>query len=165
MSTFTVVITYAHTVSHVTDKMLLTFKEIIREIGLDLSRFLQSWRTYEAGISSWLSSRHLERVTLEIYNPSTDALVTRWDLDVVYDTVGGGELWVDTDAVRYAIRKAGLVPSTCTYALKLTNSAGRPDVAGWAPCEFRSTEGPKRFSAGATIGGNGITAQTAYWSR
>jgi hypothetical protein len=102
---------------------------------------------------------------LEVYNPSTDALVTRWDLDVVYDTVGGGSLWVDTDAVRYAIRKAGLVPSTCSYALKLMNSAGRPDVAGWAACKFRSTDALKRFSAGATIGGHGITTQTAYWSR
>lgn len=165
MSTFTVSITYTHTVTHVTTKMLLTLKEIIREIGLDPARFTDDWASNEWAISTWLASRHLQRVTLEVYNPWTDALVTRWDMDVIYATVGDGCLWVDTDAVRYAIAKAGLVPSHCRYDIKLKNSPGRPDVDGWGPCDFRSTDGFKRYSLGATIGGNGLAAQTAYWSR
>jgi HORMA domain-containing protein len=165
MSTFTVAITYTHTVTHVTTKMLLTLKEIIREIGLDPSRFTDRWDSYERAISTWLGSRHLERVTLEVYDPTTDAAVTRWDMDVVYATVGDGSLWVDTDAVRYAIRKAGLVPSSCRYTIKLKTATGEPDVPGWVDCEFRSMEGFKRYSAGATVGGNGLAAQTAYWSR
>jgi hypothetical protein len=165
MSTFTVAITYTHTVTFVTTKMLLLLKEIIREIGLDPSRFTDSWDTYERAISTWLSSRHLERVTLEIYNPSTNALVARWDMDVLYASVGDGALWVDTAAVRYSIAKAGLVPSSCRYDLILKNSPGRPEVAGWGPCDFRSTDGFRRFTAGATVGGNGLSAQTSYWSR
>jgi hypothetical protein len=165
MSTFAVATTYAHSVTHVTDKMLLTIKEIIREIGLDPSRFVQSWATYERGITTWLTSRHLERVTLEIYDPGTDSAVSRWDIDVVYTTVGDGSLWVDTNFIRYSIKKAGLVPSACSYALKLHNADGRPDVPGWSPCDYRSMEGFKRYSLGATIGGNGLAAQTAYWSR
>ena len=165
MSTFTVSITYTHTVTHVTTKMLLTLKEIIREIGLDPARFTDSWDTYERAISAWLSSRHLQRVSLEVYDPRTNVLVTRWDLDVVYATVGDGSLWVDTAAIRYSIAKAGLVASTCKYDLILTTAAGRPDVAGWGPCDFRSTDGFKRYSVGATIGGNGLAAQAAYWSR
>lgn len=165
MSTFTVAITYTHTVTHVTTKMLLTLKEIIREIGLDPARFTDSWDTYERAISTWLSSRDLQRVTLEVYNPTTNALVARWDLDVVYATVGDGSLWVDTAAIRYSIAKAGLVASTCKYDLILTTALGRPDVAGWGPVDFRSTEGFRRYSVGATIGGSGLAAQAAYWSR
>lgn len=165
MSTFTVSITYTHTVTHVTTKMLLTLKEIIREVGLDPARFTDDWGSNERAISTWLASRDLQRVTLEIYNPGTNKLVARWDMDVVYATVGDGCLWVDTDAVRYAIAKAGLVPAWCRYSVKLTTSFPRPDVDGWRPCEFRSTEGFKRYSLGATIGGNGLAAQTAYWSR
>ena len=67
--------------------------------------------------------------------------------------------------IRYGIRKAGLVPSSCSYDIKLHNAAGRPDVPGWSPCDFRSMEGFKRYALGATIGGNGLAAQTAYWSR
>jgi hypothetical protein len=84
---------------------------------------------------------------------------------VVYDTVGDGALWVDAGAVRYAIAKAGLVPSSCRYEIKMTNRQGRPDVYGWSPCQFRSTAGFRRYSLGATIGGNGLSAQTAYWSK
>lgn len=164
MSTYTVSITYTHTVTYVTTKMLLTLKEIIREIGLDPARFTDSWDSNERAISTWLASRHLQRVTLEVYDPRTNALVTRWDMDVIYASVGDGALWVDTAAVRYAIAKAGLVPSSCRYSLILT-APGGADVSGWGSCDFRSTDGFKRFAVGATVGGNGLSAQTAYWSR
>lgn len=164
MSTYTVSITYTHTVTHVTTKMLLTLKDIIREIGLDPTRFTDSWDTYERAISTWLASRHLEKVTLEVYDPKTDVLVTRWDMDVVYASVGDGALWVDTAAVRYAIAKAGVVPSTCRYNLILT-APGGAGVSGWGDCYFRSTAGFNRYAVGATVGGNGLSAQTAYWSR
>jgi hypothetical protein len=163
MSTFTVSYTYTHTVTHVTTKMLLLLKDIIREIGLDPSKFVDDWASNERAISTWLGSRHLERVTLEIYNEKTGVLVTRWDMDVVYAAVGDGSLWVDTAAIRYHIAKAGLAPSGCVYDLKLTNRPGRPDVVGWQPCEFRSTEGLRRYCVGATVGGNGLAAETAYW--
>jgi hypothetical protein len=165
MSTFTVAITYTHTVTYVTTKMLLSLKEIIREIGLEPGHFTREWGSYEEAISTWLSSRHLERVTLEVYHPHSNELVTRWDIDVVYATVGDGVLWVDTAAIRYAIAKAGLVPASCRYDLKLLNSSGRPEVRGWERGSFRSTDGFKRYAIGATIGGNGLSAQTAYWSR
>lgn len=164
MSTYTVSITYTHTVTHVTTKMLLTLKDIIREIGLDPTQFTDSWDTYERAISTWLASRHLKKVTLEVYDPKSDALVTRWDMDVVYASVGDGALWVDTAAVRYAIAKAGVVPSTCRYNLILT-APGGAGVSGWSDCYFRSTDGFSRYAVGATVGGNGLSAQTAYWSR
>ena len=165
MSTYTVATTYTHTVTHVTTKMLLTIKEIIREIGLNPSRFSDNWHSNERAISTWLASGHLRRVTLEVYKPSSGALVTRWDMDVVYATVGDGCLWVDTAAVRYSILKAGVVPAFCRYDLILNTAPGRPDVLGWGSCELRSTEGFRRFAVGATLGGNGLSAETSYWSR
>jgi hypothetical protein len=162
MSTFTVSAT--HTITYVTTKMLLTIKEIIREIGLDPARLCNDWPSYELAISTWLSSRHLQCVILEIYNSTTGELVKRWDIDVVYATVGEGVLWVDINEIRYFIAKAGLVPASCSYDLKVKNSPGRPDVPGWGPCELRSTEGFRRYSIGATLGGNELTAQTSYWS-
>jgi hypothetical protein len=165
MSTSTFVISYAYTVTYVTTKILQLLKEIIREIGLDPSNFVNDWDSNESAISTWLTSRHLERITLEVYDPRTNALVTRWDIDVVYASVGDGSLWVDTAAIRYAIIKAGLVPSACRYDIKVKNKQGHPYVQGWGPCDFRSTEGFKRYAVGATVGGNGLSAQTAYWSR
>lgn len=163
MSTITVGYTYAHTVTHVTTKMLLLLKDIIREIGLDPAAFVQEWASYERAVSAWLVSRHLTCVTLEVHRASTGGLVCRWDLDVLYATVGDGSLWVDTDAIRYHIAKAGVPPSGCKYDLILTTAPGRPDVDGWGPAGFRSTEGLRRYSVGATVGGDGLAAEAAYW--
>ena len=165
MSTSTFVISYAHTVTHVTTKILLILKEIIREIGLDPAKFAGDWATYETAVSTWLASRHLERVTLEVYDPRTGNLVTRWDMEVVYASVGDGSLWVDTAAIRYAVSKAGLAPSSCKYEIKVMTKPGRPHVDGWDTCHLRSTAGFRRYTVGATVGGNGLAAQTAYWSR
>lgn len=165
MSTSTFVISYAYSVTYVTTKMMLMLKEIIREIGLDPSKFANDWALYEEGLSTWLSSRHLQRVTLEVYNPKTGGLATRWDIEVVYATVGDGSLWVDTAAVRYAIIKTGVAPSSCDYDIKLLNNPGRPHVPNWGRSEYRSTDGFKRYAIGATIGGNGLATETAYWSR
>jgi len=68
----------------------------------------------------------------------------------------------DTDN---AIAKAGLAPSFCLYDVKLKTAPGAAAVQGWSDCSFRSTEGLQRYSIGATVGGNGLTAQTAYWRR
>lgn len=43
MSTFAFVNTYTHTVTHVTNKLLLSFKEIIRESGLDVTKMSREW--------------------------------------------------------------------------------------------------------------------------
>lgn len=167
MSTSTFVISYAYTVTYVTSKMLHLLSNIIRDIGLDPSNFARDWAVYEAGISTWLASHHLQRVTLQVYDPKTNDLVTRWDLEIVYSTVGDGNLWVDAAAVRYAILKAGLAPSSCLYnvKVKLNDLPGRPYVRGWEDCTFRSTEGFRRYGVGATIGGNGLATETTYWSR
>lgn len=165
MSAVVSVNTLTYTITYVTAKMLLSLKEIIRDIGLDPSTLTEDWSTYENGIATWLESRHLQRVTLEVYDPETDKLVARWDLDVVYGSTGDGSLWVDIDAIRYAIAKAGLVPAQCKYAVKLHNKPGRPEVPGWRGCEYRSTDGFRRYAIGATIGGNGIGAETAYWRK
>lgn len=165
MSSSTFVISYAYTVTYVAAKMVLLLKEIIREIGLDPGKLAGDWPSHEEAISTWLGSRHLERVTLEVYDPRDDSLVRRWDIDVVYSSVGDGSLWVDTAAIRYAIAKAGLAPSSCHYEIKIKNKPGRPDVPGWGPCGYRSTDGFKRYTVGAAVGGNGLAAQAAYWSR
>lgn len=165
MSTSSFVISYTYTVNYVTSKILLELKEIIREIGLDPLKFSNDWKSNEHAISAWLRSGHLECVILEVYDPANSSLISRWDIDVVYNLGGDGSLWVDTDVIRYHINKAGLVPADCYYDIKLKTSQGRPDVQGWVPCSLRSTESFKRYSLGATVGGNEISAQTSYWSR
>src|SRR5207248_4996677 len=55
---------------------------------------------------TWLNTGDLETVELKIYDPKTDALIFRWDIDISYGWSGGdGSFWTDTEQLQYAIRK------------------------------------------------------------
>jgi hypothetical protein len=166
MSTYVVVNTYAHSVTYVADKMLLSLKEIIRDSGLSPAKLADDWSNLQRGISTWLRTQHLAEVTLEVYDPDTDALIGRWDFEILYGTSGDGSMWVNTEDIKYHIYKAGQFPSLCDYRVVATTKPGRPDVAGWSTTTLRSTEGFVRQSIGTTIDANGhVRTGTAYWRK
>ena len=166
MSTSVSVNTYTHSVTHVTGEMMKGLKLIILLSGLSLDKIRNDWASVERAIYAWLSSRHLQKVTLEVYNGTTNALVTRWDFEIDY-TYGAGDegaLWADHEAIRHAIAKAGSVASTCRYEFALQASGG-PDVAGWGDGSYRSTSGFTQHSVGTTIGANSLASTTSYWRK
>lgn len=155
--------TYTHSVTYVADNILKSLKDIIRLVGLDPTEFVGDWELHMRGVQTWLNTGDLETVKLEIYNPKTDALILRWDIDIAYGWSGGdGSFWTDTEQLKYAIRKAGLVPSEARYRLLLKNKPSRPDVAGWSKASGRSTEGMVRQSLGTTVEHSGLGASTSY---
>lgn len=158
--------TYTHSVTYVADNILKSVKDIIRLSGLDPSNLVDGWSSKMTALKTWLASRHLEAVVLEVFDPYTDALVGRWDIDVIYTTGSGdGGFWTDTEQIKYHVRKAGLAPSQAKYRLLLQNKPGRPDVDGWGAAEYRSTAGFVRHSIGSTIEHNGLGGSAAYWRK
>jgi hypothetical protein len=158
------VYSYTHSVTYVTDNILKSFREIIRLSGLDPSKFVDNWKSYHDAINTWLSSEHLLEVVLEIYNPKTDALIKRWDIDIAYEwSSGDGSFYADVDQLRYAIQKAGIAPSEAEYSMTLVHKPGAPAVPGWGPGSLRSTAGMVRQSLGSTVDHNGLGASAAYW--
>jgi len=165
MSTSVVVNTYAHSVTYVTDKMLMSLKEIIRCSGLSPEKLAGEWKVLHRGISTWLSSQHLQTVVLEVYNPSTNKPIGRWDFDIQYGASGDGGMWVNTDEIKHHIQKAGQWPASCKYDIIVTTKTGKAAVEGWGDTAFRSTDGMVRQSLGTTIDGSGLKSGTAYWRR
>jgi len=162
----TTVASYSRTqsVTYVADNILKSLKDIIRLSGMNPEKLVGRWDSYQLATKTWLASEHLERVVLEVYNPTTGKLATRWDIDIAYGwSTGDGHFWVDTDQLRYNIKKTGLAPEAAAYRLLLDVKAGRPDVAGWSDTSFMSTDGFARHSLGSTIAHNGLTASAAYW--
>jgi hypothetical protein len=161
-----VVNTYTHSVTYVADNILKSLKDIIRLSSLDPAAFVGDWELHMRGIQTWLNTGDLETVELEIYDPKTDTLIFRWDIDIAYGWSGGdGSFWTDTEQLKYAIKKAGLVPSEARYRLLLQNKPGRRDVAGWGTASSRSTEGMVRQSLGTTVEHSGLGASTSYLRR
>lgn len=165
MSTIVAVNTYTHSVTYVTDKLLKSIKDIVRLSGLDPSKLADDWTTIERGIRTWLETQDLEKVVLEVFEPSTDKLVGRWDFDIFYSFSGDGSFWIDPDVIKYHIRKQGLIPGACSYRIVTTTKLGRPDVLGWTKTVLRSTEGFVRQSIGTTIDGSGLSTGTGYWRK
>lgn len=160
------VYTYTHSVTYVADNILKSLKDIIRLSGLDPSAFIGNWQTNLNAISTWLSTGDLLKVLLEIYDPRTDRLIIRWDIDIAYEWTGGdGSFFTDTDQLKYAIRKAGIAPSEARYRLLLRTKPGEAYVAGWSDATFLSTEGMIRQSLGSTIEHSGLGASTSYLRR
>lgn len=158
--------TRTHSVTFVTDNLLRCIKDIIVCSGLDPGKFWGNWDTYQRGIKTWLESEHLERVTLEVYHPLTDCLIGRWDFDIEYRwSSDDGAFWVDTDLIRYAIKKAGLLPSQAEYRLVTHTKTGRLDVTGWSPTTLRSTDGMVRQSLGSAVQHQGLGGTAAYWRK
>ena len=165
MSTLVAVNTYTHSVTYVTDKMLKSLRYIITTTGLDPNNFVSDWKSYELAVETWLTSQHLRSMVLEVVS-SSGGLITRCDFDIDY-TYGNGEgsMWIDTDAIKFAIAKFGTIPAFCTYNIKIVNAPGRPDVPGWGPGTFLSTDGFIKQSLGTTIGTHAIGAQASYWRK
>src|SRR5690606_24530593 len=137
--------------THVAANLVRSLKQIVVGCGLDASKLLGSWQTLERGVTAWLGSRHLQELILEIYDPSSDGLVTRFDfeIDYGYSPAGDGTLWLDPDSVAYGIRKAGAVPATCAYDVLASTAPGYPPVSGWTEGALRSTAGLRRRSVGS----------------
>jgi hypothetical protein len=155
---------YTHSVTYVADNVLKSLKDIIRLSGMDPLKLADKRESIHHAMRTWLDSQHLEKVILEVFNPSTGALVLRWDIDIVYQwSSGDGTFYTDTEQLRYHIRKAGVAPAEARYDILLKNKPGRPDVAGWGPGSFRSTDGMVRQSLGSTIEHSGLGASAAYW--
>jgi hypothetical protein len=158
-----VVNTYTHSVTYVADNVLKSLKDIIRLSGLDPSQFVGDWGTNMLAVQTWLTTGDLRKVVLEIYNPNTNALILRWDVEITYGWSGGdGSFWTDTEQLKYAIRKVGVVPNEARYRLLLDTKPERPDVIGWSPASYRATDGMVRQSLGSTVEHNGLGASTSY---
>jgi hypothetical protein len=169
MNTFVFINTYTHSVTYMADKMLHSLHQIIRESGLNPEKLTDDWNILQRGISTWLGSGHLETLTLEVYDPRFGfplGLVGRWDFEIYYGTAGDGAMWVNTEDIKYHIRKAGQWPSLCDYRIIISTKPNEPYVNGWSDTQMRSTAGFVQQSIGTTIDGNGhISAGSAYWRK
>ncbi len=158
------VYSYTNSVTYVADNILKSLKDIIRLSGLSPAKLTGDWSVLLAGITTWIESKHLEFVTLEIYNPKTNTLITRWDITISYSwSSDAGNFWTDTEQLKYAIKKAGIDPSQADYRILVHNTANRPDVAGWSSTTFMSTDGMVKQSLGTTISHQGLGANASYW--
>jgi Bacterial HORMA domain 2 len=157
MSTAVRASTAVYAVTHIAGNIGVGLKRLVVGCGLDPMAIINSWTSTEKAVITWLRSRHLTRVMLEVWDPTRAGapLVGRFDFDIEYDYYGDGdgELWMDTAYISSVIRKNGSLPSHCSYRVLCSVSPGAPEVPGWGDAELRSTVGMRRHSIGTTLTG------------
>jgi hypothetical protein len=157
---------YTHSVTYVTENILKSLKDIIRLSGLDPGKLTSDWVTLENGLRTWINTGHLTTIHLEIYTSSSSPLVGRWDIEISYGyTAGDGSFWTDTDQIRYAIQKAGVMPSASRYAVIVTLKPNYQTVPGWGSTTLRSTAGFVEQRIGTTVEASGLSGSFSYYRR
>jgi hypothetical protein len=166
MSVSVSVRSYTHATTYVADNILRSLKNILQYSGLDPSNLVDEWEVLHRGIKTWIDSGHLRKIVLEVFDPRTNGLVGRWDITVSYEWTGAdGQFWTDTDAIQFAIRKAGLLPSTARYRVVADTAAGEPAVLGWSKTRLRSIEGMVEQRIGTSIEASGLSGCVSYYRR
>ena len=167
MPSIVAVWSYAHSVTYVADNVLRSLKEVIRQSGLDPTKVTDQWAVLHQGLKTWIDSTHLERIVLEVFAPGSSAVALgRWDVQISYEySEEDGMFWTDTDAIRYAILKAGVYPKDALYDIKVTTKPGRPAVDGWVTTTLRSTEGMVEQRIGTAIEARGLSGGLSYYRR
>ena len=158
--------TSVYSATHVATNVLRGLKQIVSGCGLDTTKLVGQWSILEDGVSTWVESRHLEELVLEVWDLSNPSrLVGRFDftIDYSYYGSGDGDLWLDPDTVTWAIKKNGSYPSGCDYRIVADTAAGAPSVDGWSDTTLRSTDGLRRHSVGTSLGGGSMGAGLSYW--
>jgi hypothetical protein len=155
---------YTHSVTYVADNILKSLKDILLYSGLDPAHLSAEWDVLHRGIKTWIETEDLLKVVLEVFTPSTDKLLGRWDVNIAYEwTSGDGQFWTDTEMIRLAIKKAGVLPSTARYGIKVSLRLGYPAVSGWSPTTFRSTAGMIEQRIGTTVEASGLSGGVSYY--
>lgn len=155
---------YTHATTYVADNILKSLKDILVYSGLAPDKLAADREVLHRGISAWIESGHLRTIVLEVYNPSTDAVVGRWDIHITYEWSGGdGQFWTDTEAIRFAIKKAGVLPSTARYAVIVDLKDNASNVPGWSATTFRSTTGLVAQRIGTTVEASGLSGGLSYY--
>lgn len=157
---------YTHATTYVAENILRSLKNILLYSGLAPDRLVDDWDVLHRGIKTWIDSGHLQKVVLEVYDPVSSALIGRWDVQVTYEWTGGdGQFWTDTDQIRFAIKKAGVLPSSARYRVVATTASERPDVVGWSSTQLRSTDGMVEQRIGTSIEASGLSGGMSYYRR
>ena len=171
--------TWSHTYNYVVNNTVTFLVRFTNMRGLDSQKLVQMKDSLEDAIYTWLASRHLERVVIEVYEPGSDKATERFDL--AYDLKNPEGMSQDEirraqekdfeayhDQILQQVKDIEAPPDECTYrvlvGLKPTNSNGEepPDVEGWFSTTARSTDHLDRNDLGDAIDVPGASA-VAEW--
>jgi hypothetical protein len=142
VSTHTLAFTRVHTATYLTEVILGAIGDILADLGIVTSRFVQDWDMNERAIKAWITEGSLNQVALECHQPS-GVVAPVIEFPVAYTTIGAGDAEFTASRARLARFRAKLdqVPAGATHRLFCTFSGPHTAQPGWSPGTRASTDG------------------------
>jgi hypothetical protein len=142
----------ARSYTYLVNEINRVFLEAVVSGGLDPSEYASQQPTIETGLRTWMTMRQLESAYLEIYDPQTNAVRSRIDLDISFrDSGDDSEYRTDIERVRGELGKGGRFAG-CKYRVLVSTVPGAASVSGWTPSRLGSVDHLTRHDVGDVIG-------------
>ena len=158
---------WAMSTIYVANEVLRAWFEIANLRGLDNDYLSSNLETISRGLQTWLTTRHLRRAVLEVYDPQTDMAVERWDMVFDYDSSGTGgpqSFRTEMDKLREFASRLRSLPPGCRYRVVVQLDEGALPVRGWVPTTLRSVDHLRSHNLGGFIDTAKIKVGMEYWS-
>lgn len=154
-------------VTYVSNEVLNFLIRIIDRRGLNLDYINVHKNTLVDGLFTWLSTRHLEKLILEIYDSSTDKVLERFDMcfeySAVVPTTSDSIFESNLKKLEDFLEKLPKLSSNSNYRVIVILSEGAPEVPGWSPTSLRPVDHLKNLKLGGLIKADYIGVAMEYW--
>jgi hypothetical protein len=154
-------------VTYVSNEILNSLIRIVDKRGLGLDYINQNKNTIADGLFTWLGTRHLEKVVLEIYDSDKNGVLERFDMCFEYSAVvpSTSDSIFETNLKKLEdfLGRLPNLPADANYRVVVVLGDGAPDVPGWSPTSLRSVDHLKNQKLGGFIRADYIGAAMEYW--
>jgi hypothetical protein len=154
--------TWMQATTYVVNEIFNVWSTILAQRGISNQRLNRDREVISNGLFTWLSTRHLQRVVLEVGN--SDPLIERWDMNFEYadpwETASQGDVkrqWqVYLDEISNFTNLLSKLPTGTSYRIVVSladevNGHSAPPVQGWSETELHSTSGLQNQRFGRNV--------------
>ena len=159
--------TAVYPIVYVANEIMNTLIRIVDRRGLSMDYINRHRETLLDGIFTWLSTRHLEKLVLEIYNGET--VIERHDLNFSYSKVvpstTHSKFETNLRKLEDFLSKLPSLEEGLQYRVVVVLKEGAPDVPGWKPTRLRPVDHLRHQNLGDLIKADYIGVAFEYWGR
>lgn len=174
--------TWTDAIAVATSETVSLLEKFAAQRGLDTTYFQERADSIQAGVWTWLSSRHLDTVHLEVYRESQpDEAIERFDLPFALTAPGDADddqrrRALERDFASYhaeilrQVQTLEAPPADCVYRIVVTlhdtNDEGEPPPAvdGWEPTRTKDIDHLEKEQLGTALDAGIITSVANLWS-
>jgi hypothetical protein len=145
------------------NEIVRIFYEVVADVGLNVTELAELQPTIENGLRAWLAMRKLEAAYLEIFDPATQVVRCRTDLNIAYISETNERHHTDIERVKTATGSLGSYPG-CQYRVVVSLMDGAPDVKGWDTTTLGSVDHLTQRDVGDVIDTAAVQTRMFTWS-